>query len=610
MKKVFWITFILILLIAAAVGVFALTFNADSYRPFFQQKLQEAVKKPVRIKKISLGWNGGIALDVDGLTIFKDEKSPDALVRFEKASVLVNAKPLLQREIQISSIILVRPEIDFVKTPRREVPTAAAPAGTVTSSGNNSGAASVAAMSFLVDEIKIRNGRIHYADPLARSPVDISIRDLDAAIHNISLTGPLDFDGKASIFSDRQNTSIEGKIILRGPGALDIENLLMRVQLEAMDPAKILKSLPALQTVGLAQGLAGDAEGSLKRIRIVDGAVQELEGEVHLAQARFKTADMPLPFENGTVDANFSLNHFALQKMTGNIGSGKFSASGLAQNLQGPQAQSQADLRLTGLWLTDLIPPVSQSEPYMEGIASFNLHAGAAGIKDYEIEQTLTGNAQINIQNGVLRNMNVLREIFDKLSMIPGVSKSLQSRLPQGYSEKLQQRDTLFLPIEIPVTISQGGYFFDRTVLQSESFAVLASGKGDMDGNLQGEASLIIEPQLSQAMMAGVNELQYLSDSKGQLQVPLILQAVRGKFSITPNVSYVLSKLAAAKTQQVLANLLKQKNDTDQTAGTSQQTNPLGQNTQSQQGLGGGLLGQLLSSALESQSSKNGSSSR
>lgn len=638
MKKILWVILGLLLLLAAAAGIFIVTFNADSYRPFFQQKLQEALKKPVLIKKITLGWNDGISLDVDGLTIFKDDKSPDALLHLKKASILVNAKPLLKREIQVSSVILESPEIDFINTSklngRIDLPSGSSSAfvpvnnsGTVVPQQSNVEAVPAEAMSFLVDEIKIHNGRIHYADPLSKSPVDISILDLDAVVRNISLTGPLDFDGKASLFSERQNISFEGKIRLQGAGALDIENLVTRVQLEAMDTAKILKSLPALQQVGLAQGLAGSLETSFKKIQIIDGAVRELDGEVHLTQARFKTGNMPVPFENGAGDADFNLDHVTLQRLTGNMGSGRFAASALTQNLKSSQPQTQAEISLTGLSLTDVAPPVSQTDPYLEGAASLNMRGAAVGAKDYEIKQSLSGNGQLNIQNPVLRNMNVLREIINKLSMIPGVSKGIQSRLPENYNQKLQARDTQFMPIEIPVTINQGVYFFDHAVIQAESFAVIASGKGDLLGNLQGEASLLIEPQLSRAMMAGVNELQYLADSKGQLQIPLTIQGVRGSFSITPNVSYVVSKLAASKTQEVLANLLTKKNGANQTGQTTNQSSPLssllgqnqntqqqgsyyGQQTNQQQQSSGtqGLLGQLLTAALESK--KNAGSSQ
>lgn len=608
MKKVLLIVFILILVLVSAVAVFALTFNVDRYRPLIQKKFQEALKLPVQIKKISLGWNGGIALDVDGLTVFKSERSPESLVHLKKASVLVNLEPLFRREIQVSSIVLESPEVDFVQTLEKEVPPAPGPEASAPSGA--SGGTPAAAMSFLVDEIKINNGSIRYSDPQAKSPVDISIRNLDASIRNISLAGPLDFDGKASIFSNAQNTSLQGKLRVRGAGAIDIENLLIRTDLQSMDTAQILKSLPSLQSVGLAQGLAGNTQVSIKKIEIAGGTVRKLEGQANLNGGRFKTADMPLFFENATLDADFSLNHAAIQKLTGNLGSGNLSASGLVQNLQA-QPQSQAEFSLTGLSMMELIPPSSERAPYMEGTAFLGARVTALGAKDFEIRQTLNGGAQLSLQDGVLRNMNVLREIIDKLSMIPGVSKSIQSRLPQGYNEKLQARDTVFEPVEIPVTINQGFYFFDKALIRSESFAIVASGKGDTLGNLQGEASFIIEPALSQALMAGVNELQYLADSKGQLQVPVILQGVNGKFSATPNVNYVVSKLATAKTQEVLGNLLAKKTGVNnQTA--SQQNSAYGQNPygqqQPQQQTTGGLLGQLLSSALESRSSNGGSS--
>lgn len=604
MKKVFLIVFSLLLIVAAAVGIFAVTFNADSYRPFFQQKLQEALKKPVLIQKISLGWNGGIALEIDGLTILKDEKSQESLLRLEKASILVNAKPLLNRELQVSSIILESPEIDFTQTPSGQISAAVPSSGEP--AGKSSEAVSAAAMTFLVDEILIRNGRIHYADPSSKSPVDISILDLDAAVRNISLTGPVDFDGKASLFSGEQNVAFQGKLQARGAGAIDIKDLLAGIQLEKMDTAKILKSLPSLQTVGLAQGLAGDAEVSVKKINILEGNVKELEGEAHLKGGRFKTAAMPMPFENAAVDMSFSLDHLALQALNGNFASGKLAASGLSQNLQSPQPQTQGEVSFTGLQVKDLAPPASEGTPYLEGIAAFNARGNALGARDIEIRQTLNGNARLTLKDGILRNMNILKEILDKLSMIPGVSKGLQSHLPQGYEKKLQERDTIFAPIDIPVTITQGNFFLEKGVVESQSFAVIASVKGDLAGNFRGEGHVVIEPELSQALIAGLNELRYITDSQGQLQIPFLFKGVNGKVSFELNINYVASKLASAKAQEVLSGFFQNKNaDPNAQQGSSLygQNNRAPYGQQGNQQTGGGLLGQLLSSAMQSQGS-------
>lgn len=629
MKKLVFIFLGLLILFVAALGVFLATFNADSYRPFIQQKLQEALKLPVEIGRISLGWNGGFALELEGVKVLQSENSKENLVSLRKASIQVNARPLLKRELQVSSIILENPEIDFVQGGQKPITVSnpdVSTAGGASSAGVEAAAAGV--ISFFVNDVKIQGGRLRYLDASVQPAVEIAVSEIDGTVRNISLLSAMDFEGRAAVFSASQNVDFSGKLHVRSAQEFEIKNLKISADMRAMDTARILKSLPALQTAGLAQGLEGRLEAVFSLMKATGGKLSELEGSARGEVIRFKTAAMPLYFEKGSFESSFSLNHISIRQFQGWLGSSEVVLSGLAQNLQAPQPESQVDFSISRLSLAELAPPASQSAPSMEGEAAFNARVGALGKSDAEILATLGGQARLTLQNGVLRNMNVVREILNKLSMIPGVSKSLNSRLPENYQQKLNERDTFFLPVEIPVTVRDGAYFFDQALIQSELFAIRASGRGDVAGNLQGEASLVIEPQMSYAMIAGINELRTLADGQGQLQVPLILRSDRGQFSVTPNVSFIVSRLAAAKTQEVLANLLTKKNQTatdpnapQQSAPTSPLSGLLGQNSQQnsfggqtrqpqqQQGLGGGLLGQLLSSALQGQTS-NGDSSQ
>lgn len=103
-----------LLVAGVAVGIFIATFDADRYRPLVVGKLQEALGVPVKLDRISMGWRGGIAVNLKRLALYPEPKGIYAdlqgklepSVQVDEISLLLRPLPLLKKQLEIASVEL------------------------------------------------------------------------------------------------------------------------------------------------------------------------------------------------------------------------------------------------------------------------------------------------------------------------------------------------------------------------------------------------------------------------------------------------------------------------------------------------------------------------
>ena len=243
----------------------------------------------------------------------------------------------------------------------------------------------------------------------------------------------------------------------------------------------------------------------------------------------------------------------------------------------GRQAGSLGDLKvsLQRIPLERLLPPAASGEPQLRGNLTVTIEGSAETLEPADLLRAVSGHGTLHVDEPVIANLNVLRAVFEKLSVLPGLVQALEARLPPESQAKLAARDTMLEPIDLTVHAEAGRLRFDDLNVRSDTFGLSGRGTVDADGTLNVQALLRVEPQLSTAIVRGVNELQALANRTGELELPLAVQGVAPRVAVWPDVNYVASRVLARKAADLLAG-------TDQT----------------QQG-SGGLLGQVLQRVLD-----------
>lgn len=159
-------------------------------------------------------------------------------------------------------------------------------------------------------------------------------------------------------------------------------------------------------------------------------------------------------------------------------------------------------------------------------------------------------------ENIRLPNVNLLREAFDRMTVIPGLTESLLDRLPPEFAQKLTEKDTLFRPMDFHLTLENGAVLFRNFRVATDSFELVASGRAGLDGSLAFPAQIFIQQDLSKALIQSVDELRFFTDDQWRIVLPVRVGGTVQKPSVSPDLQFVAEKLFSAKAQDLVGELL------------------------------------------------------
>lgn len=469
----------LLLLVIAAIGIFLATFDADRYRPRLIAEAENALGRPVALERLSLGWSGGIALRLQGLAIYEGPgPSGEPLIRVESASALVRFKPLLRKSVQISSIMLNRPQVRVSRDAQGRMNlTGLAAAGAPAAASQS--ASQPEAVSFQIDHVRLTDGTIHWIDAMVSPPKELWVRALDVSVAGIAPGQPMDVEVSAAVAEDRPNVRASGRVL------------------------------------------------------VPDGG------------------------RSGSIE--------------------------------------QFSLALDRLPLEPLQPAADPGAPKLHGLLTTSLEGSLPTLDLAQLMGTMSATGTLKLEEGTITNVNILRELFTRLSVIPGLVEKLQSRLPEDYRAKLQSRDTVLKPIELPIHLQSGALRLDRIDIGADAFSLSGSGTVSLAGTTTIQGVARIDKTFSTAIIQSVHELQGLTNAAGELEIPLTIQGQGTRIVPMPDLNYIASKVIVNKVVDVLGQLLDRGEEEETPPGTA----PPQDGTQQAPSSEADPLGQLLHRALQ-----------
>lgn len=442
MKHVLRVVLVVCVLVVAAAAIFLATFDADRYRPQLVTQLQAALGKPVTLDRISLGWQQGIAVQFKGLAIYEGTQAVgEPLIQVESAHGILELLPLLNKRVQVASVILKRPRIRVARDAQGQISLmglmavaspAAASGRTATVQGTP--------VSFEVASLRIEDGTLHWTDALSQPPTALSVNQLRVSVKNISPGKPLDIEAEGAFASQRPNLRLSGRV------------------------------------TPPSEGSPGSCE-----------------------QLKLTLDDVPL----------------------------------------------------------EQVLPTRPGEPQLQGRLSTTLEGGTATLDPSQLIQALEGRGTVKLAQPKLANLNVLREVFQRFSMLPELVERLQARLPPEYQEKLTANETLLAPLDVSMLVERGAMQFADARVSTDTFHLAGAGRVGFDGTVSIRATLRVEPVLSAAIIESVTELQSLANRSGELEVPLTIQGQVPQVAVLPDMNYVASRVLVTKATDLLSELLR-----------------------------------------------------
>jgi hypothetical protein len=493
MKRVLLFLMVIAAVLIIAAGIFIATFDADRFRPQLVQKLQQATGLGVRLDRLSLGWMGGMALKLDGLAVYEGRAaSGDPLVALDSASAVVRLKPLLQRRVEVSSVVLKRPRASIRRDKEGRI---VLPVPPVQPGGDQpapqGGPAQPPApqdgapVSFDIASVRVEDGEVHWTDGTTTPPTDVRVTRINATVADIAPGRPMDLSIEAAI----------------GGGAINVNG----------------------------------------------------SGRLHLPSAAH------------------------------------------------PGSVERLSLKLNRVALAHLPLHARPGEPHLTGLLSAAIEGDLPSLEPAALAGTASASGTLRFDEPVVQDLNILREVFQKLSILPGLLERLESRLPQDYREKLNAPDTALEPFEVPFRLAGGVVDIDELTVQSDTLGLSGRGRISTDGTLNVQALLRIDPQFSAAIIRSVEELRTLANAAGELELPLSVQGKPPQVAVMPDLQYVASKVVAATAAEAIGKLLRGGESEEPDQSQAGQPSPEGALPPAEPDPAdpAALLGQFLNRALE-----------
>jgi len=232
-----------------------------------------------------------------------------------------------------------------------------------------------------------------------------------------------------------------------------------------------------------------------------------------------------------------------------------------------PGSVEHGTLTIESLPLERLLPSAPPGEPQLQGKLTLTVQGGAKTLEPSEVARSISGTGTLKLDEPKVVNLNVLRVVFERISMLPGLVQTLEARLPPAYQAKLTATDTILKPIALSVQVEDGTLRFDDLRVRTETFGLNGTGRVDLDGTVGPHtfltvgvnirATLVIDPALSAALIEGVKELQALTNADGEMEIPLAIQGQAPQVAVLPDLNYLATKLIVTKARNLLGTFLE-----------------------------------------------------
>lgn|GEM_PF-1005973 len=554
--------FALIFLLIVALFIFIKTFDVNRFKPQILAQAKAALGRDIDFKNaaLSISLTKGLVLKVNELSIAEDPAfregdflkvrdvvlSVDVLRYISKKNVLIP-----QISVDAPTAIIIRQKDGSLnvlslgpKAPKKEKKE---------EEGAQEKIASQAPVlpPLLISSLVLNQGQVTYLDRSFEPELKCEISDVSVKVDNISLTEPFPFVAEGIILSTKKNVKIEGKVffdmktglctVTELKGATDLSNLLLE---------KIPVVFPNVKNVGLPTQLKGMAQVKIEKLTAGPAGLSELKGEVSLKDGFAEFKELASLVKDVQLNVKMTQSEIFLENASLHLASGTIDASGTIKDYLKDQNFS-ISINAENLKIQELLKQ-GKAPVEIEGDASARMKIAGQGL-DPKALSSLTGEGKIFIKKGKLKNINVLKIVLDKISVIPKLSEKIEASLSEKYRQKLAQADTALLDIELPVTIDQGVMVAPEAVFGSDEFLFKGRVEAGFDGAFSCEGSFLIVEEFSSAFVAGVPELKYLLNENGEIYIPLKISGSAGEMNFVVDAEYIGKKLLVnqAKTQLI-----------------------------------------------------------
>ncbi|MFH1799283.1 MAG: AsmA family protein [Candidatus Omnitrophota bacterium] len=219
----------------------------------------------------------------------------------------------------------------------------------------------------------------------------------------------------------------------------------------------------------------------------------------------------------------------------------------------------EGTLEVRDLDMESVIPAVYKRSDYMTGRLSAKAQLSFEGANPATLQRSLKGQGTIEILDGALRNRNLIKEVFDRLSPVLAITNVLGGEPPPELNAMLKERDTPFQSLQVLYEVQTGIMQINEFRLTHSNYQLSGQGTYEiLDKRVEGSMQLLLSQAISAYLMKKIREMELIADRNGQVMIPFRYSGVFPNAAVQPDLNYIGSKLLQSGADQLLNQGLEQ----------------------------------------------------
>ncbi len=491
---------LLVLVVSVVIGaiVFLKTFDLNKLLPQITQEASKAMGREVTIEAINLNLTlSGITLDLGNVVIANEAKvSNKPFVRIPQVNLALDIWPLISTR------------------------------------------------ALLVKSIGVGQAELNYVDVNPQLPLNISVKNINVAIRDFSLTKSFSFKADASLLSAQNNIQVKGDVLIdmAAMGAR-VSNLLIKTDLAQVELTQLGAVTPILGQVPMPTKLQGQLNVMVSKVDVSPKGAADLEAQVILSDGMVAFDQFLLSaLTQLKAKADLDLKDIHLKELSFMLAGGSVVAHGDLSDYTNRQL-FKMDLNLDGIKAEELIE--QKTWPLeLKGRVAGRVDVAGEGFTPAGLSRHLKGSGEFVVKEGIIERLNLVKAILGStLSVVPGLADSIDNLLSGALKEKVGGDTTVLDKAELKFTVEEGILHVDEGVVSSKIFDVTLQGM--MNDQLKVDMRTVFQlaEDVSASLADQVNELNYLMDDSKRITVAASIAGVVPALVYKPDVD--LKKVAS-----------------------------------------------------------------
>jgi len=318
---------------------------------------------------------------------------------------------------------------------------------------------------------------------------------------------------------------------------------------------RLQEVFPEMKSAGLQKPLKGQSKVTIERFAASGQGLGDLALQGTLRDGQIALAAVPVPVREIKADFQMTKEVLTISDFSAGLSSGNVAIKGRIENYM-THPESAFDVAIQRLPLGELLPPF-EKEVRFSGLMNGQAHLRFQGFDPQQLGQSLSGPVHLQVDDGKLENLNILRLVLERMSIIPDLVDKIYVNLPEKYRDQLQRNETVFEQISSDLTADKGTLVIEDSRVVADTFTAEAEGRLDPQMNINLSAALSIPEDLSLSMIRSVAELQYIAAEDGRIVISFQrYQGPISAFRIMPDMEYLTKRILVNRGGQEIERLL------------------------------------------------------